>query len=372
MHSSSLECFCWGRGGGWLGSRPERGGGEGGGESSPAPGAPGSGGEITPPSSSGQKSVLPSPPAPRPGNTAARGEGREGGSCPLPTSRPWFWKLPGYPIPGGLPLSVAPASGSSSVDVGPRSIGPQRRRRRQNGKRKKESSLLRGPSGSWSVAADSRPPGSTSPTQGPGLAEKEDLPPAGSPGTWVLGGGWVRVGRPGGAARGGPAEGPGGDRAGRRGLWRWGSQDAQARALGTHGSQCSRSRRTGRGWEGSGRGGWARLVFYDEKAGRGSHQMQGSVGAQGGGQSLRSLWGPPQFPWHAHPSLPQRLPRAPSSGTSSSPQVELLKGQGVGQEDPPQDSGRSRLEQAAPPPPPQRRSPQEECPEDRGQALPGE
>ena len=231
MHSSSLECFCWGRGGGWLGSRPERGGGEGGGESSPAPGAPGSGGEITPPSSSGQKSVLPSPPAPRPGNTAARGEGREGGSCPLPTSRPWFWKLPGYPIPGGLPLSVAPASGSSSVDVGPRSIGPQRRRRRQNGKRKKESSLLRGPSGSWSVAADSRPPGSTSPTQGPGLAEKEDLPPAGSPGTWVLGGGWVRVGRPGGAARGdqlrgqegtepeGGGSGGGGHRTPRRGPW---------------------------------------------------------------------------------------------------------------------------------------------------------
>ena len=148
-----------------------------------------------------------------------------------------------------------------------------------------------------------------------------------------------------------------------------GSQDAQARALGTHGSRCIRSRRTGRGWEGPGHGAWARLAFYDEKAGRGSHQMQGSTGAQGRGQPLRSLWGPPQFPWRAHPSLPQRLPRAPSSGTSSSPQVELLKGQGVGQEDPPQDSGRSRLEKAAPS---QRRSPREVCLGDMGQALPGE
>lgn len=206
-HPSSLECFCWARGGGWLGGRPERGRGEGGGESPPALVAPGSGGEITPPSSSGQKSALPSPPAapppPSPGNTTSREEGRGGGSCPLPRSRPRFRKLPRYPSPGGPPPSVASASGSSSADVGPRSAGPQGKRRRQNGKRKKESSLFRGPSGSWSVAADSRPQGSMSPTQGPGLAEKEDLPPAGAPRTRVLGGGWVRVGRPGGAARGG-------------------------------------------------------------------------------------------------------------------------------------------------------------------------
>lgn len=95
-HPSSLECFCWVRGGGWLGGHPERGRGEGGGESPPALVAPGSGGEITPPSSSGQKSALPSPPAPlpvlgtpRPGRRAGEGGpalcpplGLGSGSCP--------------------------------------------------------------------------------------------------------------------------------------------------------------------------------------------------------------------------------------------------------------------------------------------------
>lgn len=36
--------------------------------------------------------------------------------------------------------------------------------------------------------------------------------------------------------------------------------------------------------------------------------MQGSTGAQGGRQPLRSPWGPTQFPWRVYPSLPQRMP----------------------------------------------------------------
>lgn len=134
------------------------------------------------------------------------------------------------------------------------------------------------------------------------------------------------------------------------------------RVLGTCGGQCSRSRRTGRGWEGPGHRG-ARLACCGEKAGWGpstSTEEPPNAG-QRRGPGRRAApqvsLGPPQFPWRGPPSLPQHLPFSASSGSSSPPQVELLKGRGVGQEDPPQDSRRSRLEQATPHSPPPEKVP---------------
>ncbi|XP_060985280.1 nascent polypeptide-associated complex subunit alpha, muscle-specific form-like [Dama dama] len=79
-------------------------------------------------------------------------------------------------------------------------------------------------------------------------------------------------------------------------------------------------------------------------------------GPQAGGEGgLASQWG-----------------RRAHSGSSSPPQVELLKGRGVGQEDPPQDSRWSRLEQATPHSPPPEKVPSGGVPGRWGEALPGE
>lgn len=94
--------------------------------------------------------------------------------------------------------------------------------------------------------------------------------------------------------------------------------------------------------------------------------MQGSTGAQGGRHPSRSPGDPLSFLSVSTQASPNAClcpslkwnQQFPSGGA-----IERARG---GARRPPQDSGRSRLEQAAPP---QRRSPREECLGDREQAL---
>ena len=247
-HPSSLECFCWGRGGGWLGGHPERGGGEGGGESLPAPVAPGPGGESRLPAALAKSQCCLHPPPPTLGTPSPGGRAgeRRPALCPTVASRNTYCSahLPLGPGSGSCPDTPARAD---PHPVRPQLQDPARPMwahgvldpgEAEETEREEEEGIQPAPRPQWVLAGGCRlkTPGEHVTHPGPQAGGEGELASQwGRRVHWYLemaGCGWGGLG--GGEGRG---RSRGGDH--RK------PKLSHRRALGTCGGQCSRSRRMG-------------------------------------------------------------------------------------------------------------------------------